>query len=51
MAKTPEAVMTFLTDLRDRAFRHKSKDIDELLSIKQADLSSRGLPVESELYK
>ena len=51
MAKTPETVMTFLADLRDRAFRHKSKEIDELLSIKQTDLSSRGLPIESELYK
>ncbi|KAF2636763.1 peptidase family M3 [Massarina eburnea CBS 473.64] len=51
MAKTPETVMTFLNDLCDRAFRNKSKDVEELLHTKQADLSARGLPIEGELYK
>ena len=51
MAKSPETVVKFLEDLRDRAFKRRSNDIAELLSVKKAELVSSGLPVEKELYK
>jgi metallopeptidase MepB len=50
MAKTPEAVSTFLAGLRDRAMRHYPEKLKELLRLKRDDLSTRGLPTEDELF-
>lgn len=40
MAKTPEAVMAFLEDLRVRASRHRPNAAAELLSLKQSETAS-----------
>lgn len=50
MAKTPEAVSTFLAGLRERALRHRGVQMVELLKLKQADLAARDLPAEDEIF-
>lgn len=50
MAKTPETVMNFLEDLRARVLPLRSREIEELLDFKKADLEARELPFDGKLY-
>lgn len=50
MAKTPEAVMAFLDDLRSRLSAGAQDDIRRLTQLKNADLAARHQPAETEFY-
>jgi metallopeptidase MepB len=42
MAKKPEIVNTFLSDLRSRLAASSQREIEKLKQLKKADLESRG---------
>lgn len=50
MAKSPEAVMAFLDDLRSRLSAGAQDDIRRLTQLKNADLAARHQPAETEFY-
>ncbi|OAA65393.1 peptidase family M3 [Niveomyces insectorum RCEF 264] len=50
MAKTPQAVSKFLEDVLRRIQPYRHAQVAELLAIKKADLATRGLPAEDEVY-
>jgi metallopeptidase MepB len=51
MAKTPEAVMTFLDDLHSRLETGARDDIKGLHQFKNADLEARGQPTDDKFYQ
>jgi metallopeptidase MepB len=48
MAKTPETVMKFLDDLKTRVVPYRSRDINELLQVKKADLEAQGVSFDDK---
>ncbi|KAK1760074.1 Saccharolysin 1 [Echria macrotheca] len=50
MAKTPEAVITFLEDLRAYITPRAKEEISEILAVKEAHLASLGKPFDGCLY-
>ena len=50
MAKTPQAVMEFLGDLRERLAPGGVKEVEHLLALKKSDVESRGLSFDGSYY-
>jgi metallopeptidase MepB len=50
MAKTPDTVIKFLDDLCSHTLQHVKKEVDELLAIKKADLSTSDIPFDGNIY-
>jgi metallopeptidase MepB len=50
MAKSTDTVMSFLDELRDRVLPYRSREINELLDFKKADIGARGLQHDGKLY-
>ena len=50
MAKTPQTVNSFLGDLRSRLAAGGQKEIQDLLTLKRADIEARGEPFDGRYY-